>query len=131
MKSIEDALGRLDGVKYAKSDGSKTDYLVKVLETKLLLPSAINKGVDDKYTMESSSYTLAGVVEKKDKAYLFTPRAMKQAFTLKENDDLKKLVADGKTKLTLTGKITEPEEKDGKKPPPELEVTEAKETEKK
>jgi len=128
VRDIEDALGRLDGVKYAKSDGAKTDYLVKVLETKVLLPSAINKGVADKYTLESTSYTISGTVEKKDKVYLFTARASKQQFTLKESDDLKKLVADGKSKLTLTGPVTEPEEKDGKKPLPVFEVKEAKET---
>jgi hypothetical protein len=104
---------------------------VKVLETKMILPSAIAKGLPEDYTFESASYTLAGTVEKKDEAYTFTARASNQKFTLKVTDDLKKLVADGKVKLTLTGSVTEPDEEKGKKPDPVLEVSEAKVTEEK
>jgi len=104
---------------------------VKVIETKMILPAAISKGLPEDYTFESATYTIAGTVEKKDDAYTFTARVNNQKFTLKANEDLKKLVADGKVKLTLTGLVTEPEEKDGKKPLPNLEVSEAKATEEK
>ena len=47
---------------------------------------------------------------------------------LPRSQALKGLLAAGKKKLTLTGKVSEAKEKDGVKPLPVLEVGEAKET---
>jgi hypothetical protein len=129
VKSIVDALGRLDGVQKAKEDGAKTEYLVKVVETKFHLPSKIRETVPDQYGIDSMKYVLAGEVEKKDGAWFFTHRGSKTVLKLKEGDcdDLKKLLADGKTKLTATGEITEAE-KDAKDKMATLAVSEAKET---
>lgn len=108
-------------------DGEKTDYLVKVLETKLHLPSKIKETVPDQFPVHSIKYVLIGEAEKKDDAWLFTMRGSKAVFKLEANDELKKLLADGKTKLTLTGEIAEPD-KEKKDEKPTLAVSEAKET---
>lgn len=109
----------------------KTIYILKVMETKSVLPSAIVKALEPEgYSFEGLTIEVAGTVEEKEGGYALTARGSKQKYSLKANDDLKKLVKDGKTKLVLTGRVTEPEEKDGKKPPPVIEVTKAKEDKK-
>lgn len=109
----------------------KTEYVVKVLENKWLAPATIDKALraapDGGYTYQGMTVEIAGAVAKDGDRWVFTARASNQKFTLKvEDEDAKKEVADGR-KLVLTGEVTEPEEKDGKKPPPVIEVTSAKE----
>ena len=110
---------------------TKTVYVLQVMENKTVLPSQIEKALEpDGYQYEGMKVDLCGTVEEKEGAYTFTARGSKQKYTLQPNDDLKKLVKEGKTKLALSGKVTEPEEKDGKKPPPVIEVSSAKEDKK-
>ena len=102
-------------------------------DNKVVLPAAIlkvlekiktdSKGEED-FPLISFEATLAGTVD----GTTFTARASGQKYELKSNDALKALLTAGKTKLTLTGKVSEEKEKDGRKPLPVLEVGEAKET---
>ncbi len=108
----------------------KGEFVVKVLENKALLPTAVSnavKGAGDAYSYDGMSIEAVGKVEKDGDNYAFVARANGQKFTLTVNEDLKKLVADGKVQLLLVGSVTEPEEKDGKKPLPAIEVSSAKE----
>lgn len=98
----------------------------------MYLPSQIHKAIPDQYAFRSLSIEAAGTVAKNGDGYEFTARGSGTKFDLEPNDDLKKLVEEGKTNLTLRGKVTEPKEEDadGKKKPPFIKVTGAKETEK-
>ena len=81
---------------------------------------AYQKKALDEYDYIDMSYQgLPGVVEKTAGGYTLTTRA-KQAFTLKPGGALEKLVAEGKTRLAVSGKAVQPEKGD-----PVIEVTEA------
>jgi len=101
---------------------------VKVLENKSLMPSKIAKALaDHKYTLEGVTIEVAGVVEKSGDGFVFVARASGQRYVLKLGDvEGATLVAD-KARLTIAGGLTEAPEKDGKKPPPVIEVSSAKE----
>lgn len=130
---LEKALAKIDGVKTAEMYGDKFHFKLDVLENKTVLPSAILK-VTDKIRVESKGEedfpllsfesSLAGTVD----GAVFTARGSGQKYALKPGEALKGFLAAGKTKLTLTGKVSEDKEKDGRKPLPVLEVAEAKET---
>lgn len=113
----------MDGVKSAKKGEKKNLYVLKVLESKVVFPSHVKKALPKEYEFKSLTIEAVGAVEKKGDNYLLTARGSKQSYALKANDELKKLVADGKTKLRISGKVKESEEKD----PPRIEVAEAKE----
>ena len=126
---MQAALSRLDGVKSVKPEKGG-EFIVSILENKVLLPDAVAKavkGAGDAYQYEGMTIEAVGKVEKNGDAYVFVARANGQKYTLTANDDLKKMVADGKTQVLLAGSVTEPEEKDGKKPLPAIEVSSAKE----
>lgn len=126
---LEKALAKIDGVKTAEMYGDKFHFKLDVLDTKVVLPSAIlkvtdkiredSKGQED-FPLISFELTMAGTVD----GAVFTARGSGQKFTLNAGDALKGLIAAGKTKLTLTGKVTQ----EKGKPLPVLEVGEAKET---
>lgn len=135
---LEQNLGRLEGVKAAKMGKNKFHYDLKIAEGKTLLPSHIQdmvKKLQD-YSYRGFEITaISGKAEKKGDGYVFSARGSKQQYALKASDDLKKLVAAGKADVTLAGEVTEPdateaEKKNGKKPLPVLEVTEAKQASK-
>ena len=67
---------------------------------------------------------LAGTVEKTAGGYTLTARS-KRKFSLKPGGALEKLVAEGKTLLSVSGKAVQPEKGD-----PVIEVTEAVESKK-
>lgn len=127
---LEKSLGRLEGVRSAKMGRSKFYYELKVSESKTLLPSHIKKMCDQlqDYSYRGFEITaISGKVEKSGEEYVFTARGSNQKYALKPSDDLKKLVAGGKSQVTLAGTLEEPEAKGGKKPLPLIEVSEAKE----
>ncbi len=125
---LEKALAKIDGVKSAEMYGDKFHFLLQVQDTKVVLPAAILK-VTDKIREESKGQedfplisfeaTLAGTVE----GTTFTARGSGHKYALKPNDALKALLAAGKTKLTVTGKVSE-----AKGQAPALEISDAKET---
>jgi len=124
---LEKALGKIDGVKSAEMYGDKFHFLLQVLDNKVVLPPAIlkvtdkireeSKGEED-FPLISLEATLAGTVD----GTTFTARGSGQKYALKSNDALKALLAAGKTKLTLTGKVRMADKA------PIFEVGEAKET---
>jgi hypothetical protein len=130
---LEKAFAKVDGVKSAEMYGDKFHFKLEVLDTKAILPSTVlkvveriraeSKGEED-FPLLSVEATISGAVD----GAVFTARGSGQKYALKSNDALKALLAAGKTKLTLTGKVSEEKEKDGRKPLPVLEVGEAKET---
>jgi len=125
---LEKALGRIDGVKSAEMYGDKFHFRLEVLETKAVLPSSVlkvtdrireeSKGEED-FPLLSFEATVAGTVD----GAVFTARGSGQKYALNPGEALKGFLAAGKTKLTLTGKVTE-----AKGRPPVLEVREARET---
>lgn len=125
---LEKALAKIDGVKSAEMYGDKFHFRLEVIENKSVLPSAIlqvtdkirrdSKGEED-FPLIGFEATLAGTVD----GDVFVARGSGQKYALNAGDALKGFVAAGKTKLTLTGKVTEAKGK-----PPLLEVAEAKET---
>lgn len=122
-----DALGKVEGIKEVKIGKSKYFYDVKVLETKPLLPARLRKVAKEleEYPFVGMEVTdLAGTVAGSGDDYAFTARVSKQTYALKASDDLKKLVAAGKTSLTLSGRLSQKADKD----PVTLEVAAAKET---
>lgn len=136
---LEAALSKIDGVKEAKMYGDKFHFRLVVPENKSLLPSTILKVVDkirtdskgeEDFPLEEFVATLSGTVEKQGDAAVFVARGSHQKYAFKANDGLAKLISAGKTKVTLTGKVSEEKEKDGRKPLPILEVSEAEETSK-
>jgi hypothetical protein len=130
---LEKALGKIDGVKSAEMYGDKFHFKLEVLDTKAVLPSAVlkvtdqirkdSKGEED-FPLLGFEVTVAGTVD----GAVFTARGSGQKYALNAGEALKGFLAAGKTKLTLTGKVTEPKGKDAARPLPVLEVTEAKET---
>ena len=74
------------------------------------------KNLGDYEFVELTVKGLAGAVEKG----VFTPRGSSQRFALKPGGAHEKLVAAGKTRLSVTGKVTQ-----GEKGDPEIEVSEA------
>jgi hypothetical protein len=130
---LEAALGRIDGVREAKMYGDKFHFSLSVLENKSVLPSTIlrmvekiktdSKGEED-FPLEEFVATLSGTVEKQGDASLFTARGTSQNFSFKANDEPTRILAAGKTRVTLTGKVTQAKDK----ALPLIEVAEAKET---
>lgn len=128
VELLEKALARIDGVKSAEMYGDKFHFKLEVLENKVVLPSAVRK-VTDRIREESKGEedfpllgfeaTVAGTVD----GAVFTARGSGQKYSLNPGEALKTFLAAGKTKLTLTGKVTESQGK-----PPVLEVREARET---
>ena len=125
---LEKALAKIDGVKSAEMYGDKFHFKLEVLDTKVVLPAAILKVVDkireeskgqEDFPLISFEATVSGTVD----GATFTARGSGQKYALNAGDALKGFVAAGKTKLTLTGKVTEAKGK-----PPVLEVSDAKET---
>ena len=80
----------------------------------------MKKSLEDYDFIELSYAGLAGTAEKTAAGIVFTARGSGQKFSLKPGGELEKLLAAGKTRLTLSGKATQPEKGD-----PVLEVAEA------
>jgi hypothetical protein len=117
-------LGRLEGVVEARVGANKFLYDVKVKETKSLLPAdflAVAKKLEEYPFAGMVITSISGTAEKSGEDYVLTARGSNQKYTLKPNDDLKKLVGAGKAKVTLAGKVTQDKAK------VTIEVTEAKE----
>ena len=107
---------------------NKFFYDLKVQEGKPLLPSTIKallKKLEDYGYVSFDVTGLPGTVEKSGDQYTFAARGSKLQYALKPSEDLKKLVAGGKTSVTLSGRVLQGDEKGAK---PSIEVTEAKET---
>lgn len=107
--------------------GKKTVYVVEVVESKSYLPGQIDAALPEKFSFQGLSIEAAGDVTADKTGFIFNARGSGQKYSLTVNEELKKLLEAGKTAVTLSGKVTEPEEKDGKKPLPVIEVTSAKE----
>ena len=121
---LEKSLGRLDGVASARMGQSKFYYDLKVKEAKTLLPSAVVemcKKLEDYAYVGMTITSISGTAEKSGADYVFLARGSNQKYALKANDALKKLVGDGKAKVTIAGKVAQ------QKDQLTLEVTEAKE----
>ena len=71
----------------------------------------------------------SGTVSRSGEDYVFTARGSGQEYTLKPSDDLRELVAAGKSKVSIGGGVVEPPAVDGKKALPVLTVTDAEEAE--
>jgi hypothetical protein len=134
---LEKALAKIDGVKTAEMYGDKFHFKLEVLENKTVLPSEVLKVVDkirieskgeEDFPLVSFEATITGTVQKQANSHVFIARGSGQKYVLNPGEGLKALLAAGKIKLTLTGKVTESKEKDGVKPLPALEVGETRET---
>src|SRR5258706_15939228 len=130
---LEKALGKIDGVKKAEMYGDKFHFLLTVAENKSLLPSAVLKVVDkirddskgdEEFPLQDFVATVSGTVEKEGDALKFTARGSGQKYAVKPDAALSALIAAGRTKVTLTGKVDEPKDR---KLPPSIGVAEAKE----
>lgn len=120
---MENALGRLEGVQSAKVGRKKTEYTVKVLEKKAVTPKMIEDCITEAtYQYKGLSIEIAGTISQEGDAYVFQARGSSAKFSLKANDEAKKLV--GKVAI-VSGKVTY-DKKDSKKSP-NIEVTSAKE----
>lgn len=114
---------------------SKYFYLLEIPEKRKLLPSDIKKLLNSTKALQKFPYkeftfdAVTGTVSVSGENYVFTARESGQKYTLKPSDDLRELVAAGKSKVTLGGGVVEPPPVDGKKPLPVLTVTDAEETE--
>ena len=99
-------------------------YDLKVKETKSLLPAAfveVAKKLEDYPFAGMVITSISGTAEKSGADFVLTARGSNQKYALKANDALKKLVGDGKAKVTLAGKVAQDKDK------VTIEVTEAKE----
>ncbi len=100
-------------------------YDIKVKESAALTPAAIRKlqkgtPLED-YPLVGLVYAgLAGTAEKGADGLRFTARGSKQRYGLKSNPALDALLAAGKTKVVLGGKVTQGDQGD-----PQIEVREA------
>ena len=136
---LERGFGRLEGVKSAKVAGadkfSKYYYLLEIPEKRKLLPSDIKKLLNSTKALQKFPYqeftfdAVTGTVAVSGERHVFTARGSGQKYALKLSDDLRELVAAGKSKVTLGGGVVEPPAVDGKKPLPVLTVTDAEEAE--
>jgi hypothetical protein len=134
---IEKGLLAIDGIQSADTIGDKFHFQIVVLEKKSVLPETVvkamdkirqeSKGEEDFPLVEFALSSLTGTVSGEGEALVFTARGSGQKFLLRPTDDLRKLLASGKARLTLAGTVLEEKEKDGKKPLPILQVTDAKE----
>lgn len=113
---------------------NKCLYDLKVSEAKALLPSRIQrmcKDLEDYDYVAMMITSITGAVEGSDDRLVFTARGSNQRYALRANEALKKLVAEGKSKVTIAGKVTEPPPGEARiKLLPQIEVTEAKEASK-
>lgn len=131
---VETTLGRLEGVKSARVRGPGRDkyfYELRVLESKALLPSQFDKffkdvkkaNPDADYPYRGLEIEAAGAIEKSGDGWLFTARGSKQKYALSSKDALKAAAG-----VTVSGKVTESPEKDGKKQLPVIEVKSVRES---
>ena len=113
---------------------SKFYYDLTVRDGKTLLPSDIRQALAKmseadpfaNYPYRALIYIGPGIVEKKGKEYVFTPRGSKQAYTL----DFEKAPEDLSGRVIVTGFVEEPEVEEGeKKSRPVIEVEEIKKPE--
>jgi hypothetical protein len=96
---------------------SKFFFNLAISEDKAVLPSTIRKMLeelkketkgDEDYPFNSMEMTaITGTVEKTGDKWTFKARGSGQLFDLVPNDQLQKLVASGKTLLTVAGKVTD------------------------
>jgi hypothetical protein len=117
-------------VKKAKGGSDRSLFDVMVLENKVLTPSTLKATIAKAgFEFESVEMEAIGRVEKNGDAYAFVARANDRKYALKANDEIKKLVADGKTRLLVRGTVVDPGEKDenGDPKPLVIEVLGAKE----
>jgi hypothetical protein len=129
VEALEKGLRSLDGVLSAKAHDvrgpGKFYYTIKVKESAALTPSKIlklQKGtpLEDYPLVGFVVEGLAGDVEKTPGGLAFTAQGSKQRYTLKSGPALDKLVAEGKLKVTLGGRVAQAETGD-----PVLEAAEA------
>lgn len=114
-------------MKSAKVGSEKYEFVLKVLESKTILPSAIRKALPEDYEYEGATIDIVGQAAEKDGQWSFAARGSGQTYDLEPCAELETLVKDGKTLVRIAGPVKEREEKDGRKPPPLISVTEAKE----
>ena len=125
MELLERELGRLEGVRTAKVRGP-TDadifyYRLEILESKPLLPSRLQKlaaRLEDFPFIELIA-TIPGTVEKSAERFVLVARGSGLRYALKPSDALRRRVAEGKTRLTVTGELKE----EGEPARPVLKVT--------
>jgi len=131
---LEARLAKIAGVRSAKVRGydreSKFYFNLEIDENRPVLPEAIRAMLaqlkkdsrgDEDYPYNSFEITsIVGTVEKAREAWTLTARGSKQKYEIAPNEALKKLVAVGKSTVTVAGKLTD---ENGKL---RLEVTEAK-----
>lgn len=118
---LEARLGKLKGVRSAKVRGydreSKFFFNLTIEESASVLPETIramlaqlkkdSKG-DDDYPYNSFEITsMVGTVEKSGEGWSLVARGSRQKYELVPNDALKKLLASGKTPVTVAGKLTD------------------------
>ncbi len=111
---LEKSLGRLDGVASARMGQSKFFYEIKVKEAKTLLPSAILdmvKKLEDYAYVGMTITEISGTAEKSGADYVLVARGSNQKYVLKPTEALKKLVGEGKAKVTLAGKLSQEKDK--------------------
>ena len=121
----------------------RTLYVLRVREKRTLLPSELEAAIPEGYRYRGATIEIAGRVAKEGERLAFEARGSNQAYALDPAEaerpdgtkgpapgweDLGKLLAQGKAKVALTGRLKEqPEDVDGRKRPPLIEVTAARE----
>ena len=118
---LEARLGKLDGVRSAKVRGydreSKFFFNLSVAEGKSVVPETIRKMLaqlkkdtngDEDYPYNSFTITsITGTVEKAGDQWSFQARGSSQKYELVPNAALRKMVAEGKSRATLAGAVTD------------------------
>lgn len=109
---------------------SKFYFNLTISEEHAVLPATIRKMLEDlkKETKGEEDYpynsmemtAITGTVERSGESWTFKARGSNQAFDVAPNDDLKKLVAEGKSLVTVAGKVVD-------EPKLRLEISTAKE----
>lgn len=120
---LEARLGKLEGMQSAKVRGydreSKFYFNLRFSEERSIVPATIrrmleelkkeSKGEED-YPFNSFEFTaITGTVAHAGEAWTFTARGSGEKFDLVPSAGLKKLVEEGKSPLTISGKVTDGE----------------------
>jgi hypothetical protein len=118
---LEARLGKLEGMQSAKVRGydreSKFYFNLQISESRSIVPATIrgmladlkkeSKGEED-YPFNSFEFTaITGTVEHAGEAWTFTARGSGEKYDLTPGAGLKKLVEEGKSPLTISGKVSD------------------------
>jgi hypothetical protein len=106
---------------------NKYHYDLVIVEKRAFLPSDAMKVLKELEDYGYEGFTirgLSGTVERQDKSYVLVALGSRQKYLLTSTEAVGSLLSEGKSRLTLGGKVTEPR---GNGALPSIEVTEVKE----